>query len=97
AGGGHQALAGDDAVDPVAVGAQRGDAHAKPNDHAELLLAHPRQVLDEQARVAARVADVANGPGDLSLDRLEDRIEPGDRARVEDLLLPAALRKERPF
>jgi hypothetical protein len=63
--------------------------------HTELLLAHPRQVFDEQARVAARVSDVANGPGDLSLDRLEDRIEPGDRARVEDFLLLAALGEER--
>src|SRR5262249_56889897 len=94
---GHHALAGDDAVDPVAVGTQGGDAHAEPDDDAELLLAHARQVLDEQSRVATGVADVANGTGDLPLDRLEDRIEPGGPSPVQDLLRLAAPGRELPL
>src|SRR5262249_8595099 len=91
----HLAIAGERGVDPVGIAAQRGDARAEPHGDAELLAAHAREVLDEQARVAARVAHVANGAGDLALDRLEDRIELGHAAGIEDLLLLPVLGEQR--
>src|SRR5262249_60411645 len=83
----HLAVAGERRVDPIGVAAEGRHARAELHDHAELLPAHALEVLDEEPRVAARVADVADGAGDLAPDRFEDRIELGDTTGVEDLLL----------
>ena len=50
---------------------------------------------DEQARVAAGVAEVANGAGDLRLDRLEYRVQSRQRTGVEYLLLLPVLGQQR--
>jgi len=53
---------------------------------AELLAAEPARVLDEHARVAARVADVADAPAIFPWTGRR-RIELGDAAGVEIFLL----------
>jgi len=60
-----------------------------------LVPGHARQRLREHPRVAARVAEVADGARDLALHRREGRLEPGHRGGVEDLLLLAVLGEER--
>src|SRR5207247_927105 len=79
----------------VAAALERRDARAELHGAAEPVPAEGAQALREEARVPARIPDVADGPGDLRLDRLEDRVEPRHRARVEDLLLLAVLGEER--
>ena len=60
-----------------------------------VLLAPAGEVLDEEPRVPARVAEVADRAGDLPAHRLEDGIEPRERVRIQDLLPLPVLGEER--
>src|SRR5206468_10823186 len=91
---GQDAVAGDDGVDAIPTGPERGDAAAEFHGDAEPVPAQRPQALREEARVAARVAEIADRSGDLGLDRFEDGVELRHLARVEDLLLLAVLGEE---
>src|SRR5262245_25457545 len=88
------AVAAEGRLDAVAPGQERGDAGAQPDADPEAIAAEGAQPLREESRVAARIAEVADGSGDLGLDRLEDRIDLGHVVGVEDLLLLAVLGEE---
>src|SRR5438874_2569999 len=80
--GAHRAVARLHAVDAIRARAQRGDPRAELHREAVLVPRDPRQALREYARVAAGVAEVADGTGDLVLHRLEDGIQARHRAGV---------------
>ncbi len=93
--GGEHAVARDDAGDAVTLGAERAHPRAEPDGGAVLLAADAGQRLREHARIAARVAEIPDGAGDLPAHRLEDGIQAGEGGGVEDLLLLPVLGEER--
>src|SRR5262249_24590665 len=56
------AVAGEDSFDVIAAALERGDASAQPHVHPEAIATERAQPFREEARVAARIAEVADGP-----------------------------------